>query len=141
VTAAAYQAKFNLTATELGSFDPGNYDPTNFVSAVLQPQYKAGYIAFDSDPALPIPLGYTPQGSTSVVPVPIKVDFRFQFTGTLPNSVLTAGQGASDVFAVDYDTRQLMQVLLTIRNYPQSTMPNPQSVTLKATAAIRNYAR
>lgn len=139
VTAAAYTARYNLTPTELGSFDPGNYDPTNFVSAVLQPQYKAGYIAFDSDPDLPIPTGYTPTGG-SFIPVPIKVDFRFQFTGTVPNSLLASGAGASDVFAVDYDTRQLMQVLLTIRNYPQSTVPNPQSVTLKATAAIRNYA-
>jgi hypothetical protein len=139
VTAAAYKSVFNLTPTEQGTFDPGNYDPTNFVSAMIQPRYKAGYIEFDSDPNVPIPLGYTPTGGSGTIPVPIKVDFRFQFTGSLPSVAGMAGP--SDVFAVDYDTRQLMQVLLTIRNYPQSTMPNPQSVTLKSTASIRNYAR
>jgi len=43
--------------------------------------------------------------------------------------------------AVDYDTRQLMEVLLTVRNYAQTTLPNPQYVTLKATATVRNPIR
>lgn len=110
-------------------FDPRNYDPTNFVSAVLQPRYKVGYVQFNSDPAVPIPYG------------PIRISYRFQFTGTRTGLAVTAGQNKSDQFAVDYDTRQLLSVLLTIRNYPQSSIPNPQTVTLKSTATVRNYTR
>jgi hypothetical protein len=48
----------------------------------------------------------------------------------------------TDTFAVDYDSRQLMNVLLTVHNYPQATnVPNPQTVTLKSTANVRNYIR
>ena len=113
----------------LAGFDPNNYDPKNFVSAVIQPRFKKGYLALNSDPNVPIPQGT------------FLFSYRFQFTGSNPGqSSLTAGN-KSDVFAVDYDTRQLISVLLTIRNYPQSTLPNPQNVTLKATAAVRNYAR
>ncbi len=96
---------------------PANYDPTNFVSAVIQPRYKAGYIQFNSDPNVPLPNNK------------IRVYYRFQFTQ------------AKDVMAVDYDSRQLMTVQMTIRNLPQSTIPNPQSVTLRATASVRNFLR
>jgi prepilin-type N-terminal cleavage/methylation domain-containing protein len=138
VTAAAYESALGLTPAETGTFNPASYDPTNFVSATIQPRYKAGYVQLDSDPTLPLVTGYTATGG--FVPVPFKVDYRFQFTGSAPVAAGSSA-GTSDVFAVEYDTRQLMQVLLTIRNYPQSNLPNPQSITLKATAAIRNYAR
>ena len=105
------------------------YDPTNFVSAVIQPRYKKGYIRLNSDPTLPLPMGS------------IQVDYRFQFNGTQPNPG-GINAASSDVFAVDYDTRQLMSVLLTIRNYPQTTnIPNPKTVTVKATASLRNVIR
>lgn len=110
---------------------PPTYDPTNFVSAVFQPRFKAGYIEFDSDPTVQIPAGQ------------IKVSYRFQFTGAItPDPAApVANQLRQDIFSVDYDTRQMISVLLTMRNYPQSNQPNPQTVTLKATATVRNLIR
>ncbi len=96
---------------------PPNYTPNDFTSAVFQPRYKAGYIELDSDPNVPLPNGV------------VRVYYRFQFTQ--PN----------DVMAVDYDSRSLMTVQLTIRDYPQSSLPNPQTVTLQATASVRNSLR
>lgn len=107
---------------------PLNYDPANFVSAVIQPRYKAGYIQLNSDPNVPLPA----DNSQAVTPLNegnISVYYRFQMTR------------AGDTVAVDYDTSQLMQVLLTVKNFPQTTLPNAQSVTLKATAAVRNVMR
>jgi len=104
----------------------GVYSPTNFISSVIMPRYRAGYIQLNSDPNVPLPPGA------------ITVSYRFQFTGGRS----APGPGApTDVFAVDYDSRQLMSVLLTMRNYAQSNLPNPQMVTLKATATVRNYTR
>lgn len=114
---------------------PANYTAADFTSAVFQPRFKVGYIQLNSDPNVPLPAGN------------IRVYYRFQFTGGR-----SAGSSASmdadpvnaakqDAVAVDYDTRQLMSVLLTIRNYPQSNIPNPQTVTLSATAKVRNYLR
>lgn len=98
---------------------PATYDPTNFVSAVLQPRYKAGYLQFNSSPDLPLP-----------GPAPISVFYKVQFTR--PGDTLT----------VDYDTRQLINILLTIRNYPPSTsFPNPQTLTLQGAAPVRNFQR
>jgi prepilin-type N-terminal cleavage/methylation domain-containing protein len=101
---------------------PANYDPNNFMSAVIQARFKAGYIQLNSDPNVPLPQGT------------FTVSYRFQFTGQ-------NGTGTKDVFAVDYDSRQLLSVLLTIRNYPQTSLPNPATVTLKGSAAVRNYLR
>jgi prepilin-type N-terminal cleavage/methylation domain-containing protein len=110
-------------------FDPRVYDPTNVISAVLQPRYKVGYIKFNSDPNVPLPAGN------------VRVSYRFYFTGRRSGIAASRGGSKTANFAVDYDTRQLMSVLLTIRNYPQSSIPNPQTVTLKSTAAVRNYTR
>ena len=115
-----------LGGTALARFDPSVYDPQNFTSAIVQPQFKVGYVQFNSDPNAPIPSGN------------IRISYRFQFTGA---QAATAAGAQSDVFAVDYDSRELMSILLTIRNYPQSNQPNPQNVTLKATAKVRNYIR
>ncbi len=118
-----------LTAAQLSGFNPNVYDPHNFCSAVIQPRFKRGYIKFNSDPNSPLPIGQ------------IQIAYRFQFNGTQTGPV-AAGSSASDAFAVDYDTRQLMSVQLTIRNYPQTTnIPNPQTVTVKATATVRNVIR
>jgi len=115
-----------LSGTALGGFDPDVYDPQNFTSAIIQPQFKAGYLQLNSDPNTPIPAGN------------IRVSYRFQFTGAQSS----AAPGAkTDIFAVDYDSRELMSILLSIRNYPQSNLPNPQNVTLKATAKVRNFIR
>lgn len=96
---------------------PPNYTPTDFTSAVYQPRYKAGYIQLNSDPNVPLPNGK------------IRVYYRFQFTQP------------KDVMAVDYDSRSLMTVQMTIRDYPQSSLPNPQTVTLHSTASVRNSLR
>jgi len=98
---------------------PVAYTATDFTSAVLQPRYKAGYIQLNSDPNLPLP------GNASII-----VNYKVQFTRP------------GDTVAVDYDTRQLMSILLTIRNYPQSTaFPTPQTLTLQGTAPVRNFIR
>jgi prepilin-type N-terminal cleavage/methylation domain-containing protein len=98
---------------------PAIYDPNDFTSAIIQPRFKAGYIQLNSDPNVPLP------GGTGN----ITVSYRFQFNGS------------KDIFTADYDSRQLMGINLTIRNYPQSTNPNPQMVTLKGAATVRNVLR
>ena len=120
VSATAYQNLLGLSnavMTSGGTFDPAVYNPQNIVSTSIQSRFKAGYMQFCSDPNIPLPSG------------PITVKYRFQFNG--PN----------DTFAVDYDTREEMQILLTIKNYPQSNTPNAQTVTLKSTATLRNALR
>lgn len=96
---------------------PAVYDANDFTSAIVQPRFKAGYLQFNSDVNTPLP-----QGNISVY-------YRFQMTR--PN----------DTFAVDYDTRRVLTIRLTVRNYPQTTVPNPQDVTLSGTATVRNYVR
>jgi hypothetical protein len=59
----------------------------------------------------------------------ISIYYRFQYTE--PN----------DVIELDYDSRQLMNVNLTIRNFPQTTLPNQQNVTVKGQATVRNFIR
>jgi prepilin-type N-terminal cleavage/methylation domain-containing protein len=106
---------------------PATYTSTDYVSAVIQPRYKAGYIQLNSDPNVPLP--EDDPATATLNEGNISVSYRFQMTGS------------GDTVAVDYDTGQLIQVLLTIKNFPQTTIPNPQTVTLKATATIRNILR
>ncbi len=96
---------------------PATYDPNDLVSAVIQPRYKAGYLQLNSDPNVPLPTGN------------IRVTYRFQFTAP------------GDSVTVDYDSRRIVEILLTMRNFPQTAEPNPQSVTLRATATVRNFLR
>ena len=111
---------------------PGTYDATSLVSAVIQPRFKAGYLKLCSEPNLPIPAQTLVKDNAGVyqaIPTRIRVNYRFQMTD------------AADVVAVDYDTRSLISVLLTIRNNAQTNLPNPPSVSLKATATARNILR
>lgn len=112
---------------------PASYTSNSFVSAIFQPRFKVGYIQLCSNPEVPIPATMRVRGATVGttfdVPGRIRVAYRFQFTN------------ATDSVRVDYDTRQLMQILVTIRNYPQSNVPNPQTVTMKATANVKNFIR
>lgn len=127
VSPGAYETVLGLSNAMLtanGGFDPAGYNPENVVSAVIQPRYKAGYLQLCSDPNHPIPLS-----TETAQAAPITVSYRFQFNG--PN----------DTFAVDHDTREVMQILLTIKNYPQSNAPAAQTVTLKSTATLRNALR
>jgi type II secretory pathway pseudopilin PulG len=96
---------------------PANYTANNFSSAILQPRFKKGYVQLNSDPLVALPSGN------------ISVFYKVQFSRP------------GDSVNVDYDTRESINVLLTIRNYPQSTLPNPQNVTLKGTATVRNGTR
>jgi len=121
--------QIGLSTTALAGFDPDTYDASNFVSAVIQPQFKAGYIQFNSNPNDPLPTGE------------IRVAYRFQFTSARSGLAAKKPGGKEDVIAVDYDSRDLISVLLTVRNYPQSSLPNPQTVTLAATAHVRNTIR
>lgn len=108
-----------LSAGDVAGFNPNVYDPNNFVSATIQARYRAGYIQLNSDPNSPLDTTITP----------FKVFYRFEFTRP------------SDSFAVDYDSRQVISLLLTIHDYPQTSLPNPQMITLKTTATVRNFLR
>lgn len=126
----------DLPAAELSAFNPRGYDPQNLISAVIQPRYKVGYIKLYSGSDVPLVNGA------------FRVFYKFQFTSTLTGSSRRDNNGNvrpdisyTDTIAVDYDTRQLLDVQLTIRNYPQSSAPNPQTVTLKSTATVRNFTR
>lgn len=99
------------------NYDPKSMDFTSFLSSVLQARYRAGYIEFNSRYGEPIPPGN------------IFVTYRFQFTE--PN----------DAVAVSYDSSELMEVVLTIHNYPQTTVPYPQITTVRGTVAVRNAVR
>lgn len=112
-----------------GGVPPATYDRTNFLSAIVQPRFKVGYLQLCSNPEVPIPAVMRFPGTSTDVPGRIRVAYKFQFTTP------------DDVVRVEYDTRQLMQVIVTIRNYPQSNVPYPQTVTMKATANVRNFLR
>lgn len=110
------------------NYNKAFYSGTDFLSAVMQARYRAGYLELNSRFGEPIP------GDDAITPLGtqngnIYVSYRFQFTE--PN----------DVVAVDYGSSELMEVVLTIRNYPQTTIPNPQMVTVRGTAAMRNKLR
>ncbi len=104
---------------------PPTYTPTDFTSAVIQPRFKAGYIQLNSDPNAPLPNGTDPV----LQPGNFQVFYRFQFTH--PN----------DAFAVDYDSRQVLSINLTIRTFPQSNFPNAAGIALKTSAIVRNFIR
>lgn len=99
------------------NYDKSSFTANNFLSEIMQARYRVGYVELNSRYGEPIPLGN------------IFVSYRFQFTEP------------SDVVSVDYDTTELMEVVLTIRNYPQTSLPNPQMVTVRGSAAVRNKLR
>jgi hypothetical protein len=99
------------------SYDPKVFNPNDFVSSILQPQYRAGYIELNSRFGEPIPQGN------------IYVSYRFQFTE--PN----------DRVVVDYNTGDTVEVVLTIKNFPQTNTPLGQSVTVKGSTKVRNFFR
>lgn len=133
VTVGPNQYKINYTHRQepdwslLGftsvNYDQRFYDPTDFLSAVLQARYRVGYLELNSRFGEPIP------GVDAGASGNIYVSYRFQFTEP------------RDVVSVDYGSSQLMEVVLTIRNYPQTSIPNPQMVTVRGSAAIRNTVR
>lgn len=109
------------------NYDKASYNATDFLSSVLQARYRAGYIELNSRYGEPLPGDDVIGGSGAQGN--IYVTYRFQFTE--PNDVVT----------VDYGSTELMEVVLTIRNYPQTNLPNPQMVTVRGSAAVRNKMR
>lgn len=110
-------AALGFTGIPANINDPTFYDPNSVLSALIQPRFRAGYLKFNSEENQPLPQGN------------IFVFYRFQFTE--PN----------DVLAVDYDSRQKINIALTIKNFPQSTIPNQQTVTVRGEASVRNFVR
>lgn len=102
---------------------PATYDATSFMSAVFQARYKAGYVQLNSDPNIPLPIN---SGTGTGV---FRVYYRVQFTQP------------KDAFAVEYDSRQLLSVLLTVKNFPQQGYSTSQNVTIPVTAKVRNFLR
>ncbi len=105
---------------------PAIYDPTDLESAVFEPRYKAGYIQLNSDPTVPLPQD-TIVGAVTYPA--FSVYYKFQMTQR------------DDVFAVDYDSRQIMSVLLTVKHFPQQGLSTAQNVTIPVTAKVRNFLR
>lgn len=114
-----------LTAADLTGFDPNVYDPSNFVSATIQPRFKVGYIELNSDPNSPIPALV---GGAAGEPA-FLIQYRVQSTKAL------------DTIAVDYSSRQGITVQITIRNYASGNNVAPQSVTQTMQANVRTYQR
>ena len=83
----------------------------------MQPQYRAGYLELNSRFGEPIPDGN------------IYVTYRFQFTE--PN----------DRVVVDYNTGDTVEVVLTIKNFPQTNVKFAPTVTVKGSAKVRNFFR
>lgn len=110
------QQEPNYAALGLSS-PPANYDETSFVSAVVQPRFKAGYLQLNSDPNSPLPEGQ------------ISVYYKFQLIGP------------GDTVTVDYDTRESIDIALGIRSYPRGGITNPQVLTLQGSATVRNFLR
>lgn len=110
-------------------YDPRTYDPTGFVSSILQPQFRAGYLEFNSDAGTPLPNGYIDPNGNPVPTGNVSVFYRFQFTEP------------KDVVAADYDSRQVLEIALTIKNFPQSNVLNAQTVTLNGRSTVRNFIR
>lgn len=104
---------FGLTA----NYDPSSYDPSSLVSAILQPAFRAGYLEFNSRPGEPLPPGN------------IFVTYRFQFTEP------------ADIVAVDYDSSKQVEINLTVQTFPNTTNPNPQQVSVRGSATVRNFLR
>lgn len=98
-------------------YNPRYYDSNNLLSAVVQPAFRKGYLELNSRYGEPLPPGN------------IVVDYRFQFTE--PN----------DVLSVDYDSSESIDVILTLRHYPQTNLPEAQSLTVKGSARVRNFVR
>jgi prepilin-type N-terminal cleavage/methylation domain-containing protein len=117
------------------NYDKADHDPQDFVSAVLQARYRAGYVEFNSSPGEPIPHQYdptpaSPNSGDEVATGNIYVTYDFQFTE--PN----------DTFFVDYDSADSIEVVLTVLTYPQSTnVTTPQSVTVRGSATVKNNLR
>ncbi|MBS1717126.1 MAG: prepilin-type N-terminal cleavage/methylation domain-containing protein [Armatimonadetes bacterium] len=111
----------DYTALGFSSGPPATYTPGDFLSAVYQPRFKAGYIQLNSDPNVPLPQGA------------FQVSYRFQFNQ------------AKDLIAVDYDTKQQLAVMITVRNYPGGVSmfasQAAQQVTVKVDATVRNFLR
>jgi hypothetical protein len=45
------------------------------------------------------------------------------------------------VVAVSYDSTDMMEVILTVRNFAPGGLPTPQMTTLRGAAAVRNTIR
>ena len=98
-------------------YNPQSFQSGDFTWTILASQYRAGYLELNSNKNEPLPDGN------------IFVAYRFQFTE--PNDVVTA----------DYDSSEVMEIVLTIRNFPQTANPEPQAITVKGTADVRNFIR
>lgn len=99
------------------SKDPAQYTANDFASAIIQPRFRAGYLEFNSDPNQPLPQGL------------VSVYYKFQFTES------------ADTIAVDYDTRKIIDISLTVRSYAPTTSAATQGISLKGSATVRNFFR
>lgn len=98
-------------------YDPLSYNATDFLSAVLQEKYRAGYVELNSRIGEPLPVGN------------FYVTYRFQFTEP------------KDVVTVSYDSSKTIEAVLSIVTYGNPTTPLPTMTTVPNTAEVRNLLR
>lgn len=101
------------TLTSMG-FNPNDPDVKQFIL----PRYEAGYIKFYSDPNYPLPAGQSN----------IIVTYHFQFN--LPTDIIT----------VDYATKEVMTVSLSIKRYMASS-GNAHLTSLTNRVHVRNFLK
>ncbi|MCG9894446.1 MAG: hypothetical protein MH204_03075, partial [Fimbriimonadaceae bacterium] len=97
--------------------DPLVHNESDLAYAVFRAQYRAGYVEFNSKPGEPLPAGN------------IRISYRFQFTE--PNDVVT----------VDYDSSRMIDILVGLQTLPSQGIPNPQLITVRGSATVRNFLR
>lgn len=98
-------------------YDPTHYDATDFLSAVLQERYRAGYLELNSRPGEPLPSGN------------IYVTYRFQFTEP------------KDVVTVSYDSAKSVETVVSFVTYGPAGQVLPVVNTNARAAEVRNLIR
>jgi prepilin-type N-terminal cleavage/methylation domain-containing protein len=117
-------AQLGITA----SYSPLVSAPTDFVASILQAPYRAGYIELNSAPGEPLP-NILSNGAPGNGDRRIVVNYAFAFTDP------------RDAVLADYSTNDVVDVSVTVLNYAPTGGPNPQKITLQATAEARNVVR
>jgi prepilin-type N-terminal cleavage/methylation domain-containing protein len=98
-------------------YDPTHYSATDFLSAVLQERYRAGYLELNSRAPEPLPNGN------------IYVTYRFQFTEP------------RDVVTVSYDSAKSVETVVSFVTYGPAGQVLPVVNTNARAAEVRNLIR
>ncbi|GMV36376.1 MAG: hypothetical protein AMXMBFR61_08840 [Fimbriimonadales bacterium] len=115
--------EYRINYTDL-PYDPAALAAIGFnvndpdVKAFILPRFEAGYIKFYSDPNYPMPAGSNN----------IRITYHFQLNRR------------GDVFTVDYATKEVVLVSLSIRRY-DAARGRPHMVSLTNRVSVRNFLK